>query len=171
MHRTDRGSYTLAYWLQFVLVLFFFMLGAVVVMVAIIIGGAVEIKGTVENAMANPSKMSEFASKVIPTSLIRDAISGALPPSAIRQALLDALDDPEFQRVLQGLLAAALFGSSQNSETTTKRDDTTCRGISDTGLCSNMLNVCAKLNECGRRRNVTMCQMFARDAVLICNSL
>lgn len=170
MHRTDKGSYKLSIWLELVLALFFLMLTAILVLVAVIVGGAVEIKGTVEDAMANPAKISEFAAKAIPTSLLRDAISGALPPSAIRAALLDALDDPQFQRVLQELFAAALFGTPPGGSTT-KRDGETCRGISDSGLCSNMLGVCAKLNECGRRRNVTMCQMFARDAVQICTSL
>lgn len=170
MHRTERGSYKLSIWLQLVLVLFFLMLVSIVVMVAVIIGGAVVIKGTVENAMANPAKISEFASKVIPTSLLKDAITSALPPSAIRMALLDALDDPEFQRILQGLLAAALFGNMPNPGPA-KRDATTCRGIEDPVVCANMLGACAKMSECGRRRNVTMCQMFAQDAVRICTAL
>lgn len=158
------------------------MLAALVVMVALLMGGAVVIKGTVENALANPSQLSEFAAKVIPSSLITDAISQALPPSSFRDALLQALSDPRVQSTLQNLLAAALFGNPPRPSKRTideldiptildKRDATSCRGVSDSDLCLRVRTTCYNLSECVRMRNTTVCQAASRDTVLICNSL
>lgn len=184
MRRTHKGSYTLSLWLQLLLFLFFLMLAAIVVMSALLIGGAVVVKGNVETMMANPERLSQFASKVIPSSLISDAITSALPPSTFRDALLQALSDPRVQQTLQALLAAALFGSpptpakrfseelfSFDDLSLVKRDEPTCRGVTDSDLCLRLRRTCFNLNECVIRRNVTVCQSVSRDTVGICNAL
>lgn len=181
MRRKDKGNYALALWLQLILALFFLMLAAIIVLTSLLVGGAVEVKGTVENAMANPERLSKFAAKVIPASIITDAIQDALPASAFRDALLSALQDPHVQSTLQGLLAAALFGNipSKRSESDDfpelfslgKRNEPACNGISNSTLCYKLRTTCYNLSECVRRRNTTVCQSFSRDAVSICTGL
>ena len=153
MQRTEKGQYHLTEGMIALMILFFLMILAVLVMTVILLVGAVKLGEFV----SDPEALGEVANSLIS----QDQLS---------QAFANAMQDPATQKLLQDIFLAG-FMAGAAGDTHKKRDiaSGTCRGISDDGFCSTVRTSCFKLSRCAQTRNVTVCQEASRDAGRVCD--